>query len=393
MCEYCDLENKEDITLHIKKPYENTYEKFDSVIDILEKARTGGHKQLTEVSPYLAMRELEEKSKKQVEDNLYALYQAISNKWLGITKADTDPFKLGTDTFINPSTGKALTKGEWSKIKEKLIKAFRHVYKDQDTLLIKSAMGLGKILKAMPTSKAVDVPLKDVTVQLKAAIKAIESDPIYNNTILFAEEHTAEYITDLSQHQYRKIHDTIMQAQINRLSPKQLETELFDKFADMNRDWRMIAETEMANNENNSQILAELAQAGDGKPSFMIGGSSGGACAWCRTKVNGKVVMLVNDPPATGDSISYDGEQYTAVWPGKSNVGRRRSDWWVAAGAQHPHCRCYWTKYEPGYKETWDKLMDAVNKAAKESEQVKILYEKTPRLSKEDKFAFAKQKS
>lgn len=375
MCIYCELSKKEVITLEIKKPYQNTYAKLEKAYDFLEKAMGSNHKQQAEISPYRSMRELEEKSKTATEKSLYQLYLSITQKWLGLSKADTDPFKLGTDIFINPSTGKALTKGEWATIKVRIMKAFGHVYKDQDTLLIKAAMALGKVLRSMSTAEAITASLKDVSIKLSAEIKALDKDPIFANTVMFAEEHTGELITDLSQHQYKKIHDTIMEAQINRLSSKSLETNLFEKFADMNRDWRRIAETEMANNENNGQILAELDKATDDEPVFMIGGSSGGACSWCVNKVNNKIVMMVSEPPTGGgDTVWYKEEMYTAVWPGKSNAGRKRANWWVAAGSQHPHCRCYWTRYLPGFKKEWKMLQDAVEKASAEAKIIQQEY-------------------
>jgi len=376
MCVYCDLEHKEKLVFEIFKPYENNGVKFEKAVGLLEKALgVSNHRQIKEISPYKAMRELEEQSKLMVEMRVFDLHTAISTKWLGVMKADTDPFKLDKDVFINPITGNPLTKAEWKKIKASLMKAFGYIYKDREELLIKTAMALGKILKTMPIGTAINVPLKDIEIKLPAEVQQLESDPAYLATISFAEEHTGEMIVDLMQHQYTQIHDTILQSQINRRSARQLEMELWDKFADINRDWRRIAETEMANNENNGQIIAELEKDNEGKPVFMIGSSSGGACSWCLNKVNSKVVMMVKEPPSgDGDSTWYKEEQYTAVWPGKSNYGRKRSDWWVASGSQHPHCRCSWVRYEPGYKKTWDKLQDAIDKASKEAEQTKILY-------------------
>jgi hypothetical protein len=377
MCVLCELEYKEKISFEIIKPYENTYAKLEKAIETLEKAMGGKHKQLTEVSPYLSMRELEEKSKTEVEKGLHTLFQNISRKWLGFEKANNDPFKLGSDIFINPQTGKPLTKGEWAKMKKDILGAFQKIYGDQDKYIIKSAMALGKILKAMPTKDAIKTPLKDLSIKLSHEVRKVEADPIYANTLAFAEQRTGQLITNLSEYQFTKIHDAILQAQVDRLSARQLETNLFDQFSEMNRDWRMIAETEMANNENNGQLLTALSRATEEKPVFMQGGSSGGACSWCRNMVNNKVVMVVPEPPTGGgDIVYYQDKPYTAVWPGKTNAGRKRSNWWVASGAQHPHCRCYWVEYEPGFEDEWKQLQAAIDEATKDSEAVKKLYEK-----------------
>ena len=55
--------------------------------------------------------------------------------------------------------------------------------------------------------------------------------------------------------------------------------------------------------------------------------------------ISGVIVVLLEEPPDTGgDKITIAGETYTAIWPGKTNYGRTRQNWWVAAGTQHPHC-------------------------------------------------------
>ena len=367
MCDNC---NDKTFTIDIKNPYINTDEKIEKAYDILEKAFNVGKKQLNEISPYLSMRQLEDKSKKQIEKNLYALLNNINLKWLHITKSNNDPFKLGTDIYINPSTGLPLTKGEWKKIKERLIRAFGSVYKNQEELFIKTALALGKILKNMPVDNAIKESLADLQFELADEVKKIEEDNLYANKILFAEEHAGELITNLSQNQYKKIHDTILQAQINKYSSKKLQSELFDKFADMNRDWRMIAVTETAMNDNDGQLLHEISNSqSTGKPAFVIGGSSPGACDWCRENINNKIFIVLEGPPnGDNDKIEYEGKEYTAIWPGKSNIGRSKADWWVCFPA-HPHGRCYFTRYEPGYEEAWDKLQNAVQKAVEENKK------------------------
>jgi hypothetical protein len=56
------------------------------------------------------------------------------------------------------------------------------------------------------------------------------------------------------------------------------------------------------------------------------------------------VVVLLPGPPPDGDTVIINGTPYEAIWPGKTNAGRTRPEWWVAAGSQHPHCRCTWTR-------------------------------------------------
>lgn len=128
-----------------------------------------------------------------------------------------------------------------------------------------------------------------------------------------------------------------------------LQTQLFDEFAALNRDWRRIALTEVADNAGNG-LIASL------KPGTRVKRIEqyNGACAFCR-KINGSVLTVVS--PDKKDK-NWD----TEVWAGKSNVGRsgakrKRIDdelvarsetelWKIAAGAIHPHCRGSWIVLE-----------------------------------------------
>ncbi len=140
----------------------------------------------------------------------------------------------------------------------------------------------------------------------------------------------------------------------------------------MNKDWRRIAETEIGSNVNNGQLITELNRSSE-EYIFMKGVSSPDACKWCATQVNDKVVILMDLPPESGDDqMIVDGKTYPVIWPGKDNVGRKRADWWVSAGVQHPHCRCSWVHYTPGF-EDWNKeLSDAIAQATKETQDAII---------------------
>lgn len=124
-----------------------------------------------------------------------------------------------------------------------------------------------------------------------------------------------------------------------------LETALTDNFAKLNRDWRRIALTEAAENQNQGYV-ASVAPGTKLKRLEQYKN----ACAFCR-KIDGKVVEVV-----AADAPNKDGN--TQIWPGKTNIGRSASPrrrlgsalverhpdemWWIAAGVQHPHCRGRW---------------------------------------------------
>jgi hypothetical protein len=295
-----------------------------------------------EQSPYLAMRELEEQIVDEVEEGLYQLFSAISRTWLRtpLVKAKSDlPFKLNGRIYINPRTGKPLTNKEWEIIVHDVEKALGHIFRGSKELLVYKAMALGKILQSYPDpGVAPGLTILDIPVKLPSYLESASR---------FADQHAAEHITSLVANARKRIATTIIEAQRSRLGPRQLEANLFDGFASLNRDWRRVAQTELITNANNAVLATTLAEGkAEGEAhSFMIGISAPNACSWCAEHVRGKVVVALDSPPKRGDQVKIGGKMYTAIWPGKDNFGRDRADWWVSAGTQHPHCRCAWNRF------------------------------------------------
>jgi hypothetical protein len=124
-----------------------------------------------------------------------------------------------------------------------------------------------------------------------------------------------------------------------------LQTDLQDRFAVLNRDWRRIAVTE-AGEALNQGYIASLAPGRKVKRVEQYRG----ACPFCR-RLDGAVVTVVS-----ADKKDKDGE--TEIWVGKDNIGRsaaarkrigdklvpRAVDemWWPPAGLVHPNCRGRW---------------------------------------------------
>lgn len=314
--------------------YTKALRRWDHAEEVLCKALGLAHK---EVSPFQSVRDLEESAKHEVAKNLLDLFRQIVAKWLEVSKAQSPIFRLGKRIFINPRTGKPLTKKEWKVIKDSITKALGMIFSNEEEKLIKTAIALGKILNSMDGKKGTSRAVIKLT---REKIDSELSYPQYQAQVRWAEETAGENIVELTQRSYKRIHDSIVSSIKNRETPKKLEADLYDKFSEINRDWRRIAETEIANNVNNGFLVAELErEREEEEPVFLKGLSSADACTWCRTKVHEQVVVLLEEPPpAGGDQMTVKGRAYTAVWPGKDNVGRARTDWWVSGGIQHPHC-------------------------------------------------------
>jgi hypothetical protein len=313
--------------------------KFEAGISALTKALGyDSERQQKEISPFKSVRDLEKMSKNRVERGLLDFYEAMMSQWFRLEKAlPKNTFVLNNRIFIDPSNGKPLSNAKWKIIKRDILKTLNYIYAGEDERIALHALALGKILKGMPIDTAIKLGYSSIQSQIDDTLAKMNS-PQWKNAKTFASQHAAELIVELPQKQFKKIHDTIQDSITNRHSTGELGERLFDNFGEMNRDWRRIAETEIANSQNNGQILTELENAEEGEVVFMRGVSATEACPWCRGEVDGRIVVVLDAPPSGGgDKVKVNGETYTAIWPNKSNYGRPRRNWWVAAGAQHPH--------------------------------------------------------
>lgn len=176
--------------------------------------------------------------------------------------------------------------------------------------------------------------------------------PRETQTLAFARSRAGESISGLKEAQRARMKQLITEhlqamalGQSDGGTVERLRTRISDTFALTNADFRRIAVTEAGDAQATGYIAAQPA----GTMVRRIEAYAD-ACDWCKS-INGKVFRVVapNDPTRNGE---------TDVWVGKSNIGRsasprkRQGDllvdrpteerWWVAAGAQHPHCRGTW---------------------------------------------------
>lgn len=171
------------------------------------------------------------------------------------------------------------------------------------------------------------------------------------HAIDYAVAHAGENVRQFQQdarHALRQI--VVRRAQERALGSPQrgsLQTELVDRFATLNRDWRRIAVTEAGEAMNQGQI-ASL------KPGTQVKRVEQyrGACPFCRS-IDGTIAMVV-----APDAPNKDGD--TQIWVGKNNVGRSAAPrkrvgdqlvprdpeemWWLPAGLAHPNCRGRWIR-------------------------------------------------
>lgn len=195
-----------------------------------------------------------------------------------------------------------------------------------------------------------DAVLSVLPATAQAIAEQFPQSPAQRATMEFARVRAAENVRKLADDARHRMRGVIAEHVEARMlgapeAGSSLDSKLLDQFGTLNRDWRRIAVTE-AVEAHNQGYISSVPRGTRLKRVEQYRS----ACAWCR-KIDGRILTVVD--PAEPDK---DGE--TQVWPGKTNVGRsaaprkRLGDllierepeerWWVAAGAQHPHCRGRW---------------------------------------------------
>lgn len=186
---------------------------------------------------------------------------------------------------------------------------------------------------------------------VEAAEQAFTMSAAQRAVLQFARARGAENVVELAGGVRRRMRLLVMRKlEADMLGdksaePGSLQTQLLDSFGQFNRDWRRIALTESAENQNQGYITSL-------KPGTKVRRLEQyrNACPFCR-KIDGTVMTVVD--PAAPDK---DGD--TQIWPGKTNIGRSASPrrrqagalierqpdemWWIPAGVVHPHCRGSW---------------------------------------------------
>lgn len=239
--------------------------------------------------------------------------------------------------------------------------------------LASRASMMGRVQAAM--GDATDAEADRILMQMPSpddAARMFGMSTAQRAAIDYGRARCAEYVVGLSDGTRARLRRIIVDYQEavflgdRSKAEEALQTRLLGEFATLNRDWRRIAVTEATENVNQGFVAA------------MTPGTKlrrvekyRGACAFCRG-IDGRVVTVVepSKPEKDGD---------TEIWVGKTNVGRSAAPnkrvggvlvergaeerWWIAAGAQHPHCRGAWVKVAEGAPvdpefEAWLSAMD-----------------------------------
>jgi hypothetical protein len=170
-------------------------------------------------------------------------------------------------------------------------------------------------------------------------------------TLRIASARAGEAITNLGEQTRHQIKGVILRHLEARAvgatgaTARRLDSQLFQEFGILNRDWRRVAVTEVGNMVNEGVIGALPVGATVKRLEHYEG-----ACPFCR-EIDGLVMVVVSPSKPNKDG-------WKEVWEGKTNYGRSASPYkreaghlvkrppeemyWPAAGLQHPSCRGHW---------------------------------------------------
>jgi hypothetical protein len=272
-----------------------------------------------------------------------------------ISKADILRYK--GKIIYSPETGEPIKQRDWDEFVKLLERFLNRKMKDTDKKIILDSKALGRILNRMLKYNRLDdiktLPLDDIKYRGKTFDWI--SDSVKNMRTAMGEElsrsemariqvlqmSAASKITGVSDKLKSEIKQILIDGVTARKGKGQISQELFDKMTGRNRDFQMIADTEIQNAINNAALLDEVYNAEPNEKVYFqrVEVIDQNTCNYCK-KMHG-VIVLWSDHPLPSDKINDPIASY-AIWDGKNWDGKKE---FVANGAFHPYCRGIWIRY------------------------------------------------
>lgn len=216
--------------------------------------------------------------------------------------------------------------------------------------MIKNAFVLGKIAKMLSESDLA----KMTFAELKEKAKGYALSTVEQNSLRYAENNAARYVTALGQNvssnvngainnasqqanlevlQRNAIKDTVVQSILKQETRGKLASELGHKLGDWKRDWQRVAHTEIWNAKLQGEVITIL--QGQAIYSNTKGGEtkvfrrpSPDACNHC------KRLYLESD------GVTPKVFNLSELVSNGTNVGKKVGDWLPITGTTHPNCTC-----------------------------------------------------
>lgn len=367
---------------------ENRKEKFTLAVESLAKAMKmpltvkPKERERGEQFVYRAQRELVERMGTALGEALDEVYETLCAalelpRVTTFSKAMKDegyePLRYRGRVVYNPETGRPIHRQQFESI-IKAIEKFLNKRLDaagRKIVLDSAALGriLGRKLRDLPASEVRKLGLDECTHKGKPAewiadhmkwlddthggLKAEEKKRMFEHYrgierfVDLAEQSMGNRISKLEEAVKYEIRDSIIHGTMERKGRREVAQDLFNRFGALNRDWSRIAETEIVETSNNAFLkeVASSAQVGEKVYFRRVEMRDQFVCKYCE-KIRGKVALW-SEVPLADDMIAADPHAEAAIWEGKSNMGRKASDYWMPSGTVHPYCRGSWERWLP----------------------------------------------
>lgn len=277
--------------------------------------------------------------------------------------ADSDPLIYKGKVLYSPETGKPITQKQWREIIEAIEKFLNRKMQEPEKKMVLEASALGRILDRMlkyNTWEAIEkLKLEEIkykrhswewlTADEKNLARTFGMDDYEIARLHVAKDSAAQYVRSMTDKSKNSVQQILINGVKERKPKGEIAQNLFDQMGSLNRDWQRIAETEVGDNMNMGFLLAQKSNAEPGEKVYFQRYEvlDKATCKHCQ-KING-IIALWSDVVLTDEHIN-DPYAKVAIWDGKTRVGRKANDDWVAAATAHPFCRGSWARWYPPSK-------------------------------------------
>jgi len=266
--------------------------------------------------------------------------------------------------LYSPETGKPISRREWQQFVLAVERFLNRELSKAEKRIVLESSALGRILERMLKYNTWEEIEKMRLDELKYKRHSFDwlsdklnmertfgMDNFQVARLQVANDTAAQYIRSMAEKSKSAVSQALLNGIKERKSKSKIAQDLFDKMGSLNRDWERIVETEMGDNINTAFLLAQKSEAGPGEKVYFqrYEIKDAAICKHC-DKIRG-LIALWSDVALDDEKID-DPYAKVAIWEGKTRVGRKASDDWVAAGVQHPFCRGSWSRWYPPTEKT-----------------------------------------
>lgn len=270
--------------------------------------------------------------------------------------------------LYSPETGKPITQEEWKQFIEATEKFLNRNYNGIGERIVLDSQALGRMIERMLETNTLEAIQQKRLEELKYKnhrLDYISQDvktmvDVFGNSldrdmqskIYIATQSAAQRITSVTNKERNEIQQIIIDGIRNKQSKNIISQKLFDKCVGMNRDFQMIADTEIQNTVNEAYINEEVFKTPKGKKIYFkrFEKIDDNTCKMCSER-NGMIVLYSDESLGEKQKIKDQFAKY-AIWQGSGLLDRKNG---IPEGVFHPYCRGSWGRYYPEVDDIFNK--------------------------------------